>query len=200
MSGNKSWRIQAMIPLNEASLSISRILIEFCLAAVAFSSQINLKSCKHWKSTEDAGGASLSWALECSHICCLLTSEATHLGQVCCPPGAFLEVGSALCLFSPKLQNSCLILCVFICSELLTWAVLWSPSGCVIFWLFLGHPLMLFFSSLWLVGEYRCEAVFNLERLWERDFFCSGIFLVLLHCCQQLLHREYHRWASCLLI
>lgn len=30
---------------------------------------------------------------------------------------------------------------------------------------------MLFFSSLWLVGEYRCEAVFNLERLWERDFF-----------------------------
>lgn len=112
---------------------------------------------------------------------------------------------SGLCSVSVFTQTTKQLL-AFVCVYLLwpavlpMWAVLQSPSGCVMFWPFLWHPLVLFFSSHWLVGEDSCEAVFNLERLWERDIFCSWSFLVLLHCCLQLLHRECHRKASCLLI
>lgn len=103
------------------------------------------------------------------------------------PTGPFPEVGCALCLFSTEqLLDS-------VCVHLLLGAVLQSPSACVIFSPFLWQPWLLFLSSHWLLGEERCEAVFNLERDF---FFCSGSFLVLLQCCLQLLHRECPRVVS----
>lgn len=107
---------------------------------------------------------------------------------------------SGLCSVSVFTQTTKQLLhfvCVFICSDLeLCWCGLCCRAHQPGWYSDLSCGSLWYYSSL--PTDWRVEKGVRLFLSWKGCgrgifFFSSGIFLVLHHCCLQLLHREYHR-------